>query len=290
MISRSLTFARHLLVAIILTSAFSSVSFAEQEEISDPFEPFNRHVFWMNDKVDRYLLEPIAEGYDAVAPEFVQTGVGNFFENLRYPSYLLSDLIQFKFGQALDHTGRFLLNSTVGLGGLIDVAKEVGLEKHEEDFGTALAHHGVPSGPYLMLPLLGPSNVRDGIGRVVDSFLDPIGWVAYETADDNDAFWITTSSTALRVVHTRAELLEAVEAAREASVDYYLFVQSAYYQNRDAVINDKRTSEEEDPFAEDEAFDEEFEAAEAHGRAQFAFGAPAGEGKVGLDWYLSGTH
>ncbi len=121
-------------------------------------------------------------------PEFVNDGITNFYENVSYPKFLVSDLIQFKFSQALHHTGRFLVNTTLGLGGLFDVAGEMGLEEHQEDFGTALAHHGVGPGAYLVIPFLGPSNLRDGFGKLVDSFLDPVSWIAFGTAAEREEF------------------------------------------------------------------------------------------------------
>ncbi|MCB0333581.1 MAG: VacJ family lipoprotein [Bdellovibrionales bacterium] len=280
-----------LLLVLVCSLIFvvSSVA-AEEEEVSDPLEGINRGIFWFNDKFDRYLLEPVADGYDYITPNFVQDGISNFFSNLRYPSLLLSDLIQLKFDQVATHTGRFLLNSTVGLGGLIDVASDVGLEDHDEDFGTALGYHGVPSGPYLVLPILGPSNVRDGLGRLVDNLIDPLAWVAFSTASNEDAEYITLGATSLKVVNTRAKLDEAIEAARDASVDYYLFTQSAYYQYRDALIHDKASSEE-DPFADDEAFDEEMENADvselSDARSQYAFHQDA---QVEVGWYLTDTY
>lgn len=231
-------------------------------EISDPFEGWNRGVFWFNDKLDRYLLEPVADGYDYVMPDPAQRGVTNFFDNLLYPRYLVSDIVQFKFSQALEHTGRFLINSTVGIFGFIDVAKHVGLERHQEDIGLALGYHGVSPGPYLVFPFFGPSNMRDGVGLMFDMALNPVGWAIADAASSNDAIAITAATTAIDVVQQRANLDEAIEAARDASLDYYLFVQSAYYQRREALIHDHQLNaekaEEEDPFAEDEAFDEEF--------------------------------
>lgn len=212
----------------------------EADTIEDPLEGFNRAMFSFNDTVDVYLLEPVAQGYDWIMPQAVQTGVTNVFENLGYPRYLVSSLIQGKFSQALDHTGRFLINSTVGLAGLVDVAQYVDLPKHEEDIGLALAYHGVPSGPYLVLPFFGPSNFRDTIGLVVDTALDPVFWVTSSNKiDSSDRFWISTGTTGLRVINTRARLLDAVEAAKESSLDYYLFVQGAYYQYREGLLYDK---------------------------------------------------
>lgn len=247
----------------------ASDDYDDEEEVSDPLEGWNRGVFWFNDHLDMYLLEPIADGYDYIMPEPVQTGVVNVFDNLAYPKYLVSSVFQLKFEQAAEHTGRFLINSTLGLAGIFDVAKHFGLEKHSEDFGTALGYHGVGPGPYLVLPILGPSNFRDGFGRIVDGFLNPVPWIAAETSDGSDAAAITLGVTALDAVQTRADLDEAIEAAKEASLDYYLFVQSAYYQNRKALINDKQVEKDEseggdpadDPFAEDEAFDEMLENA-----------------------------
>ncbi|MCB0353111.1 MAG: VacJ family lipoprotein [Bdellovibrionales bacterium] len=271
-----------------------------EDEISDPFEKVNRGVFWFNDHLDRYALEPVAKGYNSVIPKPVQKGIDNVFNNLKYPSLLVSDLVQLKFTQAAQHTGRFLLNSTVGLAGLIDVAKDIGLEPHKEDFGTALAYHGVPSGPYIMLPFFGPTTVRDGIGRIVDNVLDPIYWITATTADSSDATAMSVGLTVFDAVNTRAGLIEAVEAAREASVDYYLFIQSAYYQDRNAVIYDKALKNEENPFAEDEEFDEEFgddaaaddsaqSAVFVDKRAQLAFFLQPFE-RVSVDGYLNGDY
>lgn len=211
---------------------------AEAEEPYDPIESFNRGIFWFNDKVDVNILEPIARGYENTVPDFAQTGIGNFFANLRYPSYLVSDIVQGKFSQALDHTGRFLINSTIGIAGLIDFAKDWGLPDHREDFGVALAYHGVPAGPYLVLPILGPSNVRDGVGLIVDGFLDPIGWIGYSNASAAVKIGIPAGVLAVKLIHTRAGLIQAIETAKESSVDYYLFTQGAYYQYRHGLVTD----------------------------------------------------
>ncbi len=231
------------LVKCLCLLVFIPLSVLAEESISDPLEPVNRGVFWFNEQLDYAVLEPVAEGYDSVFPEFVKDGVSNFYENLGFPKYFISDLIQLKFGQALHHTGRFLVNTTVGVGGLIDVAREIGLEEHREDFGTALAYHGVGPGPYLVLPIIGPSNIRDGIGRLVDSFLDPLSWIAFTKAAEHDAWFIVLGSKSLDVVDTRASLIEGINAAREASLDFYLFTQSAYYQYRDALVCDRKAEQ-----------------------------------------------
>lgn len=242
-------FPRKLKLALVF-SLFAAQIFltgparAQDEEISDPLESFNRGIFWFNDKLDVYVLEPVARRYKDYVPDPVQNGIGNFFENLRYPRYLLSDLVQFKFSQALDHTGRFLINSTVGVLGFVDVAKEFGLPVHEEDFGLALAYHGVGPGPYLVLPILGPSNLRDGFGKIVDSFVDPFAIVAY-TTDADISIPIILGAKTIEVIDTRAGLSEAIETAKESSVDYYLFMQGAYYQYRRGVLYDGNPPDEE---------------------------------------------
>jgi phospholipid-binding lipoprotein MlaA len=228
-----------LCVFVVATLACPFVSVhAEVEEPYDPIEGVNRAIFSFNDTLDVNILEPVARRYREYTPDPVRTGIGNFFLNLRYPSYLVSDIVQGKFEQALDHTGRFLINSTVGLVGLIDVAKGWGLPDHNEDFDIALAYHGVPCGPYLVLPLLGPSCVRDGVGRVVDAFLDPIGWVGYSNISSSSKIVIAATTLGVRTVHTRSGLLQAIESAKESSVDYYLFAQGAYYQYRHGILTD----------------------------------------------------
>jgi phospholipid-binding lipoprotein MlaA len=240
-----------LAAALVIAPGWNGGAWAEVEEPYDPIEPFNRGIFWFNERVDLNVLQPIAEVYDSNVPDPVQKGIGNFFLNLRYPSYLVSDLIQGKLTQALDHTGRFIINSTIGVVGLIDFAKDMGLPDHEEDFAIALASHGVPAGPYLVLPFLGPSNVRDGVGRIVDGFLDPIGWVGYSSLSRGTKLAISTSALAVRIVHTRAGLLQAIDAARESSVDLYLFMQGAYYQHRHGLVTDG--ADEESPGDEEQS-------------------------------------
>ena len=224
-------------LALLLAVAAPSHDVAAQDfEVSDPWENVNRGIFSFNDSVDTHVLEPVAQAYQDNVSDTIQDGIGNFFLNLRYPVYLVSDLVQFKFSQALDHTGRFLLNTTVGLLGIIDVAKEVGLPDHEEDFGLALAYHGVPPGPYIMLPILGPSNVRDAFGRLVDTFLDPFALASY--TGNSVEVPVVIGAKVVQAVDTRADLLDAIKTAKESSVDYYLFVQGAYYQHRRGLLYD----------------------------------------------------
>lgn len=232
------------LLAISVISALPQMALA-QDEVSDPLESLNRAIFSFNNTVDDYLLAPASRGYDTLMPERAQKGVNNFFDNLGYPKYLLSDLVQLKFGQALTHTGRFLINSTVGIAGLLDVANDMGLEREEEDFGIALAYHGIPSGAYLVLPFMGPSNLRDTVGRVVDTLVHPLALLNYSDVRAGIADRVTISAQTIDTLQTRVNLDEAIKAGKESAVDYYLFVQGAYTQFRRGVLYDGNPPEEE---------------------------------------------
>lgn len=235
----------HILLLAGLFCLNSSV--LAQEEGNDPIEDFNRATFWFNDQVDTYLLAPVAHGYDYITPKAVQNSVENFFENLRFPSFLISDLVQAKYDQVGIHTSRFLINSTLGVAGLFDIAKDFGLESHYEDFGTTLGYHGTPEGAYLVLPLLGPSNVRDALGRCVDFILDPLFHLQTLTNLNSDERLILSSSLiALDVVNTRAKMTEAINSAKESSLDYYGFVRAAYHQRRQNLIYDDAPPIEQD--------------------------------------------
>jgi phospholipid-binding lipoprotein MlaA len=245
--------------ACVLSILLLTIGVAQaQEETWDPIEPVNRGIFWFNEQADYYVLEPVAQGYDYVTPAVVQDSVRSFFENLRYPLLLVSDLVQLKFSQAGLHTGRFVINTTVGLGGLFDVASDMGLEKHNEDFGIALAYHGVPSGPYLVIPFLGPSNLRDGFGRVVGIFLNPIYYLNQTDLNSSDRFAISTGLTALDVVQTRTDLIEDLEAARKGTLDFYLAAQSAYNQRRRGLLYDGNPPDGDEMY-EDEEFGDSLE-------------------------------
>jgi phospholipid-binding lipoprotein MlaA len=193
----------------------------------DPWEGFNRKMFTFNDWFDGALLKPTAKVYDTVTPQFVRSGVGNFFSNLGELPTIGNDILQGKLGRAASATGRFLINSTLGLAGAIDVATEMGIEHHEEDFGQTLAVWGAPSGPYLVLPFLGPSTVRDTGAMVGDWGTDVMSHI--EDVETRN------SLRALEIVDLRAGLL----AAEELMIgDRYVFMRDAYLQSRDYEIAD----------------------------------------------------
>ena len=221
---------------LLLVLLFSFPLFAK--EINDPFEDLNRDIFVFNEKLDEKILKPTALVYRKVTPQFARTGVTNFFNNLEEIDTTINQVLQGEIKYAFNDAGRFVINTTIGLFGLIDVASKMGLEKHEEDFGQTLGFWGVSSGPYIMLPFLGPSNPRDLMSRPISSFLS--GTFAME---DNDVKFTLVGIDALE---TRERLLDA-----ETLIigDKYMFVKDAYVQSREYEINNGST--EDDVFLDD---------------------------------------
>ncbi len=193
----------------------------------DPWENFNRKMFSFNDTLDRWTFKPVAEGYKKVTPEIVQTGVHNAFLNVGDGVNLLNNLLQGKLVDAGSDTGRILFNTTLGIGGLFDVATWMGLPRHQEDFGQTLAVWGLGSGPYLVLPFFGPMTVRDGVGQVPDMFAQPYVYI--------NSTAISAGAFAAQVIDTRADLLSKEKLI---TGDRYVFVRNAYLQNREFLAKD----------------------------------------------------
>lgn len=219
------------------------------EEVSDPFEKVNRAVYGFNRGVDRYFMRPLAKGYKFVMPDMAEVGVHNFFVNLRTPVEAANSLLQGKPRDAGASVGRFLLNSTFGIGGLVDVAAMEGIERRQEDFGQTLATWGVPSGPLIMVPFIGPASLRDLVGLEVDAFGSPLwdqGWT-YDNTSVRDKLFV------LRIIDARAQFIGPDKQIDEA-FDPYAFLRSAYGQRRDFLIYDGNPPEEEfdDEYFEDE--------------------------------------
>jgi phospholipid-binding lipoprotein MlaA len=203
-------------------------------EANDPLEPMNRYFFEVNHFLDEVLLKPFAGYYHTALPQFAQDSLRNVIRNLHSPTILANDMFQGGFHRAGDTSSRFLINSTLGVGGLIDVADMFGIKYHDEDFGQTLGSYGVGEGPYLMLPVLGPSNPRDVTGRVVDYALDPLTWVGYIY----NVGWINTVRGGLEGIDTRARNMQAIEELQKGSVDFYATIRSLYRQHRnDAIRN-----------------------------------------------------
>jgi phospholipid-binding lipoprotein MlaA len=198
---------------------------------NDPYEPFNRKVFALNEALDQNLAEPIAKGYAAVVPKPGRDGIHNFLTNLGEPVTLANDILQGEPLHAARTLGRIAVNSTIGLGGLIDVASPMGIAAHTEDFGETLALYGADEGPYLVLPLLGPTNPRDATGQVVDILFDPLTYIGMR-----EKGWWTASRQTLNLIDERAQNIDTLDAVRKSSVDLYATLRSLYRQHRDAEI------------------------------------------------------
>ena len=198
-----------------------------QTHPDDPWEPMNRKIYVFNDAIDTVAVKPVARGYQRVVPRFARTGVRNFFDNLASINYFVNNMLQLKFGDAMHDSGRFVVNSTLGLGGLLDVASEMGLRKSDEDFGQTLGYWGVYSGPYLVVPLIGNSTVRDTLGMLPGLFLNPVFWLQNEGP--------RTALYVVERVDTRTEYFAAEEMIRG---DPYIFVRDALLQRREYLVND----------------------------------------------------
>lgn len=196
----------------------------------DPLEPLNRGVLRVNDEVDKYVMKPVAQAYDFVLPSPVQTAVSNFFSNIGDVYSAANNLLQGKPTRAVEDSLRVIFNSTLGIGGLIDIATPAGLPKYKEDFGQTLGVWGVPAGPYLVLPVFGPSTVRDTAGMLVDRYMDPSAYL--------HPIWLRNSLTGLRLVNTRAQLLGVSNLLEQAALDRYSFLRDAYLQRREYQIYD----------------------------------------------------
>ena len=202
-----------------------------EDEIFDPLEPVNRAIFSFNNFADKIILEPAAKGYKKL-PTPIQSGIGNFLNNLKLPLVVVNQLLQGQGKNAAESSGRFIVNSTAGLFGLIDVAEKIGLEQKQEDFGQTLATWGVGDGFYIVLPIFGPSNVRDTAGMILTYTTDPINAYAVREGEA----WILPLRTATNAIDQRSKIIDEVNALRNNSIDYYAAVRSSYYQNRKAAV------------------------------------------------------
>lgn len=207
----------------------------------DRFEAFNRGAFQFNDGWDQVLFKPIAKGYQKVVPANLRGCVHGFFENLRVPYTALNNILQGKLKSAGQDMCRFVVNTTVGVGGCIDMASKWHIPKHEEDFGQTLGKWGVPAGPFVMLPALGPSTLRDALAKPIDFIADPIGYV--------QAIKVRNSLRGLDVVDKRTSLLETLEFVDDVAIDRYSMTRDAWLQKREADVRDEDYAPDEVPLS-----------------------------------------
>jgi phospholipid-binding lipoprotein MlaA len=194
----------------------------------DPLEGLNRTVFKFNDKVDQYALKPVAKGYVYITPQPVRDSVTNFFSNIGDVYIAANNLLQLKITDGVEDIMRIVINTTFGVGGLFDVATLANLPKHDNDLGLTLGHYGVPAGPYLVLPLFGPSTVRDGIGEIGEYFVNPLTYVHPDS--------VSWALYGVNLINTRANLLNASDVLEGAALDKYSFVRNAYLQRRNYLL------------------------------------------------------
>ena len=198
-------------------------------EVNDPLESVNRRIFAFNEVVRQYLLDPVVTGYNSVLPEVVREAIANALNNISEPVVLANDLLQGKFKRGFVTASRLVINTTAGVGGLFDVAKNLGFEEHEEDFGQTLATWGIGGGLYLVLPLLGPSNPRDAFGQIlVDPFFDPLGYYL----DDQDLEEVGYGLIAFKGVVSYADVKDRMDGLKDTSVDFYGTIRSLHLQKR----------------------------------------------------------
>lgn len=241
--SRSLRFCT--LIVLLVSAALSGCATAPgRTSANDPFQKVNRGVYRFNDALDRAAVKPIAKGYQKVTPSWMRAGVSNFFSNLGAPWVLINELLQGKPKLMAEETGRFLVNTVIGVGGLIDVASKLNLPAQSEDFGQTLAVWGVPSGPYVVLPFLGPSSVRDSLGKVPDYYARPTTYaqIPWETA---------TGLTVLDIVQRREAYLN-VDGTLTKAYDPYGVIRDVWVQQRQFEIFDGNPPDEP---LEDESMD-----------------------------------
>jgi len=230
------------ILAVVLALGGCATTNSKALDPRDPWEPMNRAIYKFNDKFDDYVFNPVSRGYQAITPNWLDIGISNFFDNLRDVPNALNNLLQGKPLESLSDLGRVTVNSTIGLLGFIDVASPIGLQHHNEDFGQTLAVWGVPSGNYLVLPILGPSTVRGSVGWVGDFMSDP-----YYYVKDGTTYYELMLTDA---IDTRADLLGASRILEQASFDPYTFHRETYFQRRLSLIYDGKPPTKE-PSAEE---------------------------------------
>ncbi len=239
-------FVRNLVVALVALGATGCATSTPPSQAAldqnDPYEAQNRQVFAFNQKLDKYVALPVATFYVETVPEPAREGIHNFLVNLDVPVTFANDVLQGAADRATDSLGRFVVNSTLGIGGLVDVAQKVGIPEHDSDFGETLAVYGVGEGPYLVLPLLGPSNPRDALGYGVDIALDPSTWISWRSS-----VYFKLGRGVMKIVDERARNIDTLDEIERTSVDLYATLRSLYRQHREAEINHGKTNMENLP-------------------------------------------
>jgi phospholipid-binding lipoprotein MlaA len=221
-----------LIICVVLLVLISGCATTGVKDERDPIEGFNRSMYSFNQGMDKVIFNPVAKLYQAITPDFVEKSISNFFNNIDDISIIANDILQLKIGQAYMDTARFVFNSTLGLAGFRDVSSQMGLEKHDEDFGQTLAVWGVGAGPYIVVPIFGPTTLRDSTSLIVDDvLLNPVSYL-----NNNDA--LKAGILTVNFIDIKADLLIANDLIDEAALDQYEFTKNAYFSRRESQIND----------------------------------------------------
>ncbi len=223
-----------MVIVIILSASLALNTNNAYSSEDDPLEPLNRAVFGFNEVIDDALLEPVAKGYRAITPDPVEDSVSNFFNNLGEINTIINSTLQLKLDKTVSSSARFVINSTVGVFGLFDIATNLGIERHREDFGQTLGHYGVPAGPYLVLPFFGPSTFRDAPGFYADIAVEKSISPVHTELHHEERQLIQATN----VIDTRANLLQATKILDTAAKDKYIFLRESYLQKRTKMIAD----------------------------------------------------
>ncbi len=244
---------RLLLSSLVVSSVLGGCATTSKNNEKDPWEGWNRGTQDFNDNLDKAILKPVAKGYLWITPKFVDDGITNFFSNMNDIGVTVNDFLQFKMLQGGMDASRFLINTTAGVGGFIDVAKMIALPKHNEDFGQTLGTWGVPSGNYLVVPFLGASSPREVAGAVGDALLNPLTYTFVFAGSGAAVSAVNAGAKTVDVTDTRADLIPTEKIVDEASVDRYSFIKNAYQQRREYLIHDGNVPEQEEIQLEDDA-------------------------------------
>ncbi len=265
---QSPTLNKTLLSSLVLSITLVGCSTTQTQtpSPSDPWAGWNHGTQTFNDNLDKAVLKPLAQGYQWIAPEFVNEGVTNFFSNINDVGVTINDLLQFKVSQGGLDGSRFLINTTAGLAGFVDVANMIDLPKHKEDFGQTLGYWGVPSGNYLVLPFFGPSSPRDTVGLIGDALFNPVTYVSIFGGPLVNA--ATAGARVLDVTDQRAHLMTTEKILDEGtgSEERYDFIKNSYKQNRDYLIHDGKSSDDNDPDLNDESSSGDTNASQTPGK------------------------
>jgi phospholipid-binding lipoprotein MlaA len=250
---KSIVNTRLLMSSLVISSLLAGCASTAKTNESDPWEGWNRGTQDFNDGVDKAILKPMAKGYMWITPKFVDDGITNFFSNMNDIGVTLNDFMQLKMAQGGMDAGRFLINTTAGVAGFVDVANMIDLPKHHEDFGQTLGFWGVPTGNYLVVPFMGASSPREVVGAVGDALMNPLTYTFAVVGGGVAATAINAGAKTVDAVDTRADLIPTEKIVDEASIDRYSFIKNAYQQRREYLLHDGNVPEDEELQLEDES-------------------------------------